>query len=314
MLTWPMPRLDAIGLGHITCDIICPLDGWPQRDTKTVLPALTLAGGGPSANAMAALAKLDVACAVAGRLGDDVLGRFTHEAHARDGLDVSHVQLRPDCISPVSVILSDLRESTRTILLTKGENTQLPPEELDWDWLHQARVLHLDGHQVPASLALARAARGWDGVQVVLDAGSLREGMLELCALADYAIASQRFARDLTGSDDPQRCIEQLLQLGARAAGVTLGAQGSVLVANNTLYRHDAFVVPTQDTTGAGDAFHGGFIYGLLHGLGPQQCLRTASAVAAIKCTGLGARSALPSAQALAQFLHMHAEDSINNA
>ncbi len=303
-----MPRLDVIGLGHITCDIICPLDGWPQPDTKTVLPALTLAGGGPSANALAALAQLGVACGLAGRLGDDVLGRYTHELHARAGIDVSHVQLRADSVSPVSVILADLRAATRTILLTKGEHTQLPPEELDWAWLRQARVLHLDGHQIPASLALAQAARNWDGVQVVLDAGSLRDGMLELCALADYAIASQRFARDLTGSDDPRACIQELLQLGARHAGVTLGARGNVLVAAGTLYQQPAYSVPTQDTTGAGDAFHGGFIYGLLHGLGPRECLRTASAVAAIKCTGLGARSTLPSVEALEQFLQQHAD------
>lgn len=307
MLRWRVPRLDVIGVGHITCDIICPLDGWPERDTKTILPALTLDGGGPTANALAALARLGVACGMAGRLGDDVLGRYTHELHSQAGLDVSHVQLCPDAASPVSVILADVQEGTRTILLTKGTNTQLPASELDWDWLRQARVLHLDGHQIPASLALAQAARSWDGVQVVLDAGSLRDGMLELCALADYAIASQRFARDLTGRDEAQDCISRLLKLGARHAGVTLGARGSVLVADDTLYQQPAFSVPARDTTGAGDAFHGGFIYGLLHGLTPQECLRTASAVAAIKCTGLGARAALPDVDQLGQFLKRHA-------
>jgi len=296
----------VIGLGHVTCDVICPLNGWPEVDTKTIIPGIRLAGGGPTANAMAALAKLDVPCGLAGKLGDDVLGRYTLDTHAREGIDTSRIVVSADTISPVSIILSDLAAGTRTILLTKGEQTTLQPEELDWDWLRQARVIHLDGHQIPASLALAREARAWPAVSVVLDAGSMREGMLELCGLCDVVIASQRFIRQLTAAEVSQQRLAALHATGAPQVGITLGAGGSVFSDGKQHYFQPAFEVPVQDTTGAGDAYHGGFIYGMLSGLAPQECMRVASAVATLKCRGLGARETLPTAAELQEFLAGH--------
>jgi sulfofructose kinase len=303
VLTCRMPRLDVIGLGHVTCDIICPLQGWPERDTKTVLPGLTLSGGGPTANAMAALARLGVPVGLAGRLGDDVLGQFAYSAHAGDGIDVSHLLMRSDVVSPVSVILSDLHESTRTILLTKGTNTQVTPDELDWEWFKQARIIHFDGHQIPASIAVAKAAQSWPDTMTVLDAGSMREGMLELCSIVDYVFCSSRFALELTGSADPPQCLAALHGLGAPIAGITLGSAGSMLSAAGVMHFAPAFAVDTRDTTGAGDAFHGGFIFSLLRGYALPQCLVVGNAVAALKCTGLGARQALPDYLCLEQFL-----------
>jgi sulfofructose kinase len=298
-----MQRLDVIGIGHVTCDIICPLQDWPVKDTKTIIPGIRLSGGGPTANAMAALAKLGVACGLAGRLGDDLLGRFTLEQHTLTGMDVSHLQLHAGTTSPVSVILSDLSDATRTILLTKGENTVLDPADLDYEWLHQARFIHFDGHQIPASIAAARAAKDWPDTSTMLDAGSLREGMLELCGLVDYAIASLHFAKELTGSADPLQCITALHSMGARYAGVTLGANGAVLSADGEVIYEPAVAVDVKDTTGAGDAFHGGLIYALLQSVSWRDCLCIANTVAAIKCTGLGARDALPDQHSLAHKL-----------
>jgi sulfofructose kinase len=293
----------VIGVGHITCDVICPLQGWPEVDTKTIIPGIKMAGGGPTSNAIAALAKLGVPCGLAGKLGDDVLGRYALDAHAREGIDTSRIMISADSVSPVSIILSDLTSGTRTILLTKGERTTLVPAEMDWDWLKQARVIHLDGHQMPASLAVAREARSWQKVSVVLDAGSLREGMLELCALCDIVIASQRFIRQLTAAEDTQQRLEALHATGAPQVGITLGTDGSVFSDGHQSYFQPAFDVAVQDTTGAGDSYHGGFIYGILHGAEPQECMRVASAVAALKCRGLGARETQPTPNELHEFL-----------
>jgi len=296
----------VIGLGHVTCDITVPLQGWPERDQKTIIPGITLSGGGPTANAMAALARLGVRAGLVGKLGTDLLGRYAVEAHAAEGIDLSRLVVSGETVSPVSVILVDQAERTRTILLTKGEHTTLDPGELDLDYFSSARVIHLDGHQMPASLAVARAAQQWPATTVVLDAGGMREGMLELCRLCDVVIASTRFARELAASDDPLDGLHALLDLGVRCAGVTLGPQGSVLSRGGVTIRMPAFSVPVADTTGAGDAFHGGFIYALVNGMDDASCLRHASAVAAIKCTGLGTRQALPDAAHLARFLGKH--------
>lgn len=296
--------VDVIGIGHVTCDIICPVDGWPERDTKSVIPGIALDGGGPAANALAAAARLGLTTALVGRLGDDVLGRYTRQLHGTAGIDVSRLRLEPQATSPVSVIISDLRDATRTILLTKGESTTLNPEELDWEWLQGTRLIYLDGHQVPASLAVAREARRWPEVVVMLDAGSMREGLQELCALCDIVIASQVFAAQLTGTQQPAECLRALRNLGVSVAGVTLGAQGSLADAGGGIVRVPAFCVDVQDTTGAGDAYHGGFIYGWLAGRPLAECMSIGSAVAAIKCTGIGARQCLPDVHQLVEFMN----------
>jgi len=287
----------------VTCDIVCPVDGWPERDTKTIIPDITLAGGGPAANAIATAARLGLRTGIVGRLGDDVLGRYTLAAHAAEGIDVSRLALDPQAASPVSVIISDLADATRTILLTKGEGTALQPAELDLPWIRQTRTILLDGHQMPASLAVAREARAWPEVTVVLDAGSMREGMVELCALCDIVIASQRFAQQLTGTESPNDCLERLSEMGVRIAGVTLGELGSICRDAEITVHQPAFRVTVRDTTGAGDAYHGGFLFGWLTGNNLANSMRIASAVAALKCTGTGARQALPDRKLLSSFL-----------
>ena len=218
--------VEVVAVGHVTCDITCPLEGWPERDTKTILPAIELCGGGPAANAAATLSRLGINTGLVGRLGDDLLGHYSFQDHEQAGLDVSHLVIDQRALSPVSVILSDLGEGTRTILLTKGKHTTLDVEDLDWEWLKGARVIHLDGHQMRASLAIAAKAQQWPNTITTLDAGSMREGMVELAELCDIVICSHRFAREFTGSNDPWECISQIKQHGAKQVGVTLGSSG----------------------------------------------------------------------------------------
>jgi ribokinase len=297
------PAPDVIGIGHITCDIICPLSGWPQRDTKTVVPGITLAGGGPVANAIATMARLGLRTALAGKLADDLLGRFTRTEHETAGIAMYHVLTAADGDSPVSVILADMDDATRTAMLTKGRGMLLDPGELDWDWLRSASVISLDGHQMPASIAVAQAAREWPDTRIVFDAGSMRPGMRELAALADVVIASERFAAEISSGAEPEAALKMLLAPPTELAIVTLGARGSLLADNTGIHRIPAFPVAARDTTGAGDAYHGGLVYGLLAGKDPTECARLASATAAMKCRGLGARETLPDCAELRAFI-----------
>ena len=87
--------------------------------------------------------------------------------------------------------------------------------------------------------------------------------------------------------------------------GVTLGARGGLIYCEGVFIESPAFAVPggCRDTTGAGDAFHAGFIYGMLRGEDLETCMKLGNAVAALKCRGLGARTALPTASELKDFL-----------
>jgi len=116
----------------------------------------------------------------------------------------------------------------------------------------------------------------------------------ELISKVDFLITSANFPPDFTGIADP---IESLLALRDYCDGflaVTLGAQGAMAVVGNECIRFPAFKVHAVDTTGAGDIFHGGFIYGLLQNWPLERIISFANAAAGLNCTHLGARSGIP--------------------
>ncbi|MDQ3746584.1 MAG: PfkB family carbohydrate kinase, partial [Acidobacteriota bacterium] len=135
------------------------------------------------------------------------------------------------------------------------------------------------------------------------------EGLPELLPHVDVLISSKEFPRRLTGIDDERAALvaaKSRLREDA-VVGMTLGGRGAVVYHEGVFIESPAFTVPggCRDTTGAGDAFHTGFIHGLLGGEEIEGCLRTACAVAALKCRALGARTALPTARELGELIEV---------
>ena len=137
----------------------------------------------------------------------------------------------------------------------------------------------------------------------VLDGGTLRERTAELLPLIDHLVVSERFARQLA-TGDPAAALERLLGFGARAVTVTLGEQGShTRIRGGEQFHQPAFPAAAVDTTGCGDVFHGGYLYGLLQGWEIRRTVRFAAACAALKTRALGGRTAIPSLAEVDSFL-----------
>ena len=164
----------------------------------------------------------------------------------------------------------------------------------------------MDGHDTRARTRVAREARE-AGTVVSLDIDNVYEGLDELLPHVDVLVSSREFPRRLTGVDDERAAlVEMKARLRPDAlAGMTLGERGAVVFHGGAFIESPAFAVPggCRDTTGAGDAFHAGFIYGMLAGEEIEGCLTLGCAVAALKCRALGARTALPTAQELERLL-----------
>jgi sugar/nucleoside kinase (ribokinase family) len=177
----------------------------------------------------------------------------------------------------------------------------------------RGRVLHLDAHDPPACIRLAREARA-AGTIVSADIDNIYAGLPELLPLIDVLISSSEFPRRLTGiADERAALVEMKTRLHENAVvGVTLGVRGALVYHEGKFIESPAFPVPggCRDTTGAGDAFHAGFLYGLLQGETIEACLNLGCAVAALKCRDLGARAALPTATELSNFLSLEGETS----
>ena len=140
---------------------------------------------------------------------------------------------------------------------------------------------------------------------VVMDAGTLRRGTLELVSLVDVLIGSETFAESLSESGSTyEETLQKVLSMGPREAVFTLGSNGSVGLDSNGVVHEKAFKVASRDTTGAGDVYHGAYIYGLLQGWDMAACMRFGSAAAAVKCAGGGGWRGIPNLQAVHDLMH----------
>jgi ribokinase len=158
------------------------------------------------------------------------------------------------------------------------------------------------------SLAAAHRAKEMR-VPVMIDAGRLRAGMLDIAGLCDYIVASEEFAKELGYDGDAGRFRELLRQRSFGLTTITLGKKGSVTFHGCETIAVPAYDIEEVDTTGAGDVFHGGYIFGLLMRWDIISTIRFASALAAMKCRKVGGRAGIPGLQEVAQFMRERGEE-----
>jgi ribokinase len=285
----------VVGIGQCAWDFLMDVERLPEPDEKQEARAFTEDGGGPVATALVALARLGVECRFHGVVGADEYGRRIVDGLGVEGVDASGVRVREGGRSQVAFIAVERAHAgRRTIFWERPTGRALMPEELPGGYLERARVLHLDGLMPEVSIHAAREARE-AGVAVVVDAGRMREGMDTLCMIADHVVCSARFARDAGLSVEAEDAAKHAAMITRGALTVTLGTGGSrTFMPGGESFHEPAFSVDAVDTTGAGDAFHGGYIYGLLREWPVRRAVRFGAAVAAMSCRAMGGRAGLP--------------------
>ncbi len=246
------------------------------------------------ATALVALCRLDVRCRFFGITGDDSAGEKIRQSLINEGVDVSGLLKRKSVSSQTAFIVIEKGSGRRTIFWRRPSAPPLSPGELGGDFLHDCDFLLLDGLMGEISVHAARNARE-RSIPVMLDAGRMREKMLEVASLSDYVVGSEEFARELGWQGDAAAFGRNARELTSGVVTITLGERGSVTYAGDDIITLPAFKVDVVDTTGAGDVFHGGYIYGLLMGWELRKTVRFASAMAALKCRKLGGRAGIPS-------------------
>jgi len=284
----------VFGLGQCCLDYIGEVDTYPQPDIKCEFSNRVIQGGGPVATALVALARWGVSCAFSGVLGDDFFGPMIKASLDDEGIDTSGVFVRKGFDSQFAFIVAEPGVGRRTIFWRRPTGFPPSPAEIDFSILRNAKVFHTDGIFTEASLAACKAA-GKAGVQVVVDAGSLREGMLDIARLSDFFIASETFAKAFVGEDKPLNACHKLAELGPRVVGVTLGPKGYIALDGGRVIERPAYPAAAVDTTGCGDVFHAGFIYGLLENWGVDRSFDFAAWAAARVSLKLGGRAGIPS-------------------
>jgi len=236
-----------------------------------------------------------------GKVGDDGAAKIHRAEFARTGVE-AHLITAPGCASQQAFILVD-DSGERTVLWKRDDRLTLRPEELEREWIVDARALHVDGHDTAAATVAARWARA-AGVPVVADVDNLYPGVEALFENLDYLIVSRDIPSRIIGEHDLRKSLPAIQsRYGCRLSAATLGHDG-VLAWDGTEFHYvSAYRVEVVDTTGAGDIFHAGFIYGLLQGWPLQQQLDFACAAAALNCTAVGARGGIESVETIEKLM-----------
>lgn len=296
---------DAVGFGLNAVDHLIVVPQYPQFDTKVRFNQYEKSAGGQTATAMVALQRLGLKTAYAGRFGSDDDGRFGLRSLEYEGIHLDYAETIEGADTQVAFIIIDERSGERTIIWDRDERLSYRPDEAPLELATQGRILHLDAHDPPACVAMARAARA-AGAVVTADIDNIYQGLPELLPLIDVLITSAEFPHRLTGiADERASLIETKARYRCPIVGATLGARGALIYVEGGFIESPAFAVPggCRDTTGAGDAFHAGFIYGLLRHEDLETCMKLGNAVAALKCRSLGGRTALPTSDELIELL-----------
>jgi sulfofructose kinase len=286
--------IDVVGLGLNAMDTICVVPAFPRVNTKTHMRDVRVEAGGQVATALITCTRLGLTARYIGSVGTDAVGEAQLASLRRENLEL-HVREVEGAISQVAVIVLEEGVGERTILWRRDPRLIYPIASLRRELIAGARLLHLDGCDSAAALQAARWARE-AGIPVVIDIDEVYdESTHELLKLVDYLIASSDFA------GDPRELADRY---GCPVVGVTRGAEGAVFVdRDRRLIESPGFKVDVADTTGAGDVFHGGFIYGILQGWALEEVIRFANAVSALKCMQIGARRGIPTLAQVREFL-----------
>jgi sugar/nucleoside kinase (ribokinase family) len=296
-----VPQVDLVGVGLNATDTLIQLASYPTKGSKVEYRVETVMPGGQVASTVAACQSWGLQTRYVGKVGSDDAARVHASEFARLGVDARMVEV-PGAASPKSLILVDW-DGERTVLCRRDERLTLQPEELRREWIVKARALHVDGYDTAAATCAAQWARE-AGVPVIADLDEVYPGVDELLKCVDYLIASRDLPGRLLGQSDLETSLQTMqTRYGSRLTAATLGEEGVLAWDGERFHHVQAYDVPVVDTTGAGDVFHAGFIYGLRQGWPLVRQLEFACAAAAMNCMSAGARGGIGSVEAIEQLM-----------
>jgi sulfofructose kinase len=308
----PMTELslvDLVGVGLNATDTLISLPSYPERGSKVEYSHASILPGGQTASAVVACQTWGLTTRYVGKLGDDDAASLHRREFARTGVDTRIVTVE-GAASPQSLVIVDAG-GERTVLGRRDPRLVLQPEDLDRSWIVNARALLIDGLETGAATLAASWARS-AGIPVIADLDELYPGVEELIENVDYLIVSRDFPTHLTGERNLEQALRHLKRrYNCAVTAATLGQDGVLAWDGSNFHLRPAYRVFVADTTGAGDIFHAGFIYGLLQGWPLSRQLDFACAAAALNCTKAGARGGIGPVEAIEELMATAARYSV---
>ena len=295
-----MTRFDVVGFGALNVDMLLKVDRLAGAEEESFIEDYIEACGGSAANAIVGLARLGCETGFIGKVANDREGKMQLVCFSMEGVDTNGIIHAQQGKSGSVLGLVD-RKGARSLYINSGVNDTISPEEIKLDYASRTRFLHLTSFvgekSLQTQIKMLNALPS--DVKVSLDPGAIyaRKGYsaIEPIIKRAYVLMPNSFELEqLTGESDYCRGADFMIGRGVKVVAVKLGSQGCYVTDGRERLRIDAFKVKVVDTTGAGDAFCAGFLYGLIQGKSLFESGRLGNFVASRCVMQMGARGGLP--------------------
>ena len=301
--------MDIIGIGKPCVDMIAVVDKMPAAGSGAGIIDFSRQGGGNVATALVAAARLGASAAMVGLCGTCVHSKAIREDFTYNNVDISRLKTIGGG-ADFAFILSDLEAKNRSIIYNRGSIPSLAKADLarDFTFISAAKFLHLEGCGVVEQTA-AQWVRDRGGLfrkagKVSVDASRYSEAMNDFLPMVDIFIGSEYYYKAAFDNDNYEENCINIAEKGPEIAVFTLGEKGCVGYSKKDgFFRAEGMKVNVVDTLGAGDVFHGAFLFGLTKGWDAYRTARFANAVSAIKVGYIGGRAGIPTCGAAERFM-----------
>lgn len=304
-----MRIFDAVVIGDVNIDLV--VEGCsevPQPGQELFVDRMTMHVGGGAALFAVSLAKLGIRVAFNGVLGDDGYGRYIRESFAECGIDSR--MIRTSTASNTGISIAFNPDTDRSFISYAGSNAELRMEEVNLEQVAQGRHVHITGYRGrrnhDAYMSVVKRLKalgvtiscdvGWD------DSGEWDKSVFELMRYIDVFLMNETEALHYTGCSRVDEAIRYMGQYGSHVV-VKLGKDGAVALRSGVLTRMAGYLVEAVDTTGAGDSFNAGYLFGFLSGNDVEMCLMYGNACGALSVSALGGSTGTPDQEGLKAFL-----------
>lgn len=281
-------------VGQSAYDITLPLDHYPIENKKVRVENKVECGGGSASNCAYLLSKWGMETYFAGVIGNDYYGNQIKNEYEKVGVNTKYLQVSDEYKTTSSYIIANTSTGTRTILTNRDKNIKMNPVAIEdtFDYIL------FDGYEKEFAMELIKSN---PNAITILDAGSLKEATVELANVVDYVVCSHDFAEDYSGVkidyDDFTSIVEAYQELKKKLKGnviITLESLGCFTCINGLYKIVPSIKVKAIDSTGAGDIFHGAFVYSLANGFELEKAMRYSNITGALSVERIGSRLSIP--------------------